>query len=148
MAHLVLPSPVGHLTLFEEDGAIVAVEWGRAPGGRATPLLAEARDQLAAYFRGRLRRFDLPLGPHGTRFQRRAWKAMTAIPYGEVRSYVQLARRLRTAPRPVGGACRRNPIPIVIPCHRVVAANGLGGYSGGAGLHTKRLLLRLEGALA
>jgi len=145
MAHLSLHSPLGPLTLFEEAGAIVALDWGRAPAGAATPLLSVAREQLDAYFTGRLKAFDLPLRPAGTPFQKAVWDLMRAIPYGATRTYGELAHELKSAPRAVGGACGRNPIPILIPCHRVLGAAGrLGGYSGGAGVDTKRALLRLE----
>lgn len=146
MAFLSMHSPVGPLTLFTEDDALVAVDWGRAPDGRSTPLLAEARRQFDAYFDGRLRSFDLPLNPAGTAFQRRVWQAMQAIPYGETRTYGDIADAVGSAARAVGGACGRNPLPIVIPCHRVVAGGGRpGGYSGDGGVETKRILLTLEG---
>ncbi len=146
MAHLSLNSPLGPLTVFEDGGAIVAVEWGRAPDGRVTPLLADARDQLDAYFDGRRRAFDLPLRPAGSPFQRAVWDAIAAVPYGDTASYGDLARRLGSSPRAVGGACGRNPIAVVIPCHRIVGSGGrLTGYSGGDGLTTKDALLRLEG---
>ncbi len=147
MAHLSMNSPLGSLTVFEERGALVAIEWGRAPGPKSSPLLAEAVKQLDAYFDGRLRAFDLPLRPTRTVFQRTVWSLMGDIPYGVTRTYGEFARILRTAPRPVGGACRRNPIPIVIPCHRVIGAGAtMTGYSGGRGIATKRALLRLETA--
>ncbi len=147
MAHLSMNSPLGSLTVFEERGALVAIEWGRAPDPVPSPLLAEATDQLDAYFTGRLRAFDLPLRPAGTVFQRAVWALMGDIPYGATRTYGEFACTLGTAPRPVGGACGRNPIPIVIPCHRVVGAGGrMTGYSGGDGVATKRALLRLEAA--
>ena len=145
MAHLSMNSPLGTLTVFEERGALVAIEWGRAPDPVPSPLLAEATDQLDAYFGGRLRAFDLPLRPDGTVFQRTVWTRMGEIPYGATRTYGEFARTLGTAPRPVGGACGRNPIPIVIPCHRGVGAGGaMTGYSGGQGVDTNRALLRLE----
>ncbi len=145
MAHLSMNSPLGSLTVFEERGVLVAIEWGQAPGPESSPLLAEAVKQLDAYFDGRLRAFDLPLRPAGTVFQRTVWSLMGDIPYGVTHTYGEFARILRTAPRPVGGACRRNPIPIVIPCHRVIGAGGrMTGYSGGRGIATKRALLRLE----
>ena len=90
---------------------------------------------------------SLPLAPAGSPFEKRVWSAMQKIPYGETRCYGDLASDIRSAPRAVGGACGKNPIPIVIPCHRVLAKAGLGGYSGAGGLDTKQALLRLEGAL-
>ena len=146
MTHLTMYSPVGALTVFEDAGAVVVLEWGRGPGAETTPLLDEAKRQLDAYFEGRLTVFDLPLRPRGTPFQEALWHRLSKIPYGQVLTYGALAARMKSAPRAVGGACGRNPIPIVIPCHRVVAAGGLlGGFSGGTGLDTKRALLRLEG---
>ena len=109
------------------------------------PLLREARRQLELYFAGALRRFDLPLRLDGTPFQRRVWDALLEIPYGETRSYADIARHLAPpgVARAVGQANAANPIAIIVPCHRVVAADGsLGGYGGG--LHRKRFLLDLE----
>ncbi len=117
-------------------------------GPSSAALLAEAAGQLAEYFAGRRRDFDLPLAPAGSPFQRRAWAELGRIPYGATVSYGTLARRLGSAAQAVGQACGANPLPIVIPCHRVLAAGGaLGGYSGDGGLETKCALLRLEGAL-
>jgi methylated-DNA-[protein]-cysteine S-methyltransferase len=143
---LSIPSPVGQLTLTEADGAITSIAWGRG-GGNGSPLLTEAARQLDAYFAGELCAFDLPLRPAGSPFERRVWAAMQQIPYGKTRSYGELAEIVGSAPRAVGGACGRNPIPVVIPCHRVLAKAGLGGYSGSGGLDTKRVLLALEGAV-
>jgi methylated-DNA-[protein]-cysteine S-methyltransferase len=148
MPYLALATPLGDLTLFEEDGALVSIDWGRAPGEQASKLLIEARAQIDAYFDGELTDFDLPLRPEGTAFQRRLWNELRNIPYGQTASYGDIAHRLDSGPRAVGGACGRNPLPIVIPCHRVLASGGrIGGYSGMEGLDTKRFLLRLEGAL-
>jgi methylated-DNA-[protein]-cysteine S-methyltransferase len=146
--HLTLHSPLGEITVFEAEGAIVALEWGRgAGGGEATALLAEARRQLDAYFDDPAHRFDLPLAPAGTAFQRRVWAEMQAIPPGRTRRYGELAACLGSSARAVGAACGANPIPIIVPCHRVIGAGGaLGGYSGGEGQATKRFLLELEGA--
>ena len=146
MPSLSIPSPVGQLTIDETGGAIVAIRWADAPDN-GSPLLAEAARQLAAYFDGRLSHFDLPLAPAGTPFEMRVWSAMQAIPYGETRSYGDLAQAVGSAPRAVGRACGKNPIPIVIPCHRILAKGGLGGYSGEGGLATKTRLLALEGAI-
>ncbi len=109
-----------------------------------TPLLRRARDQLHAYFDGELTSFDLPLAPAGTPYRQRVWQALCAIPYGATRSYLDIAHAAGGSPRSVGQANGNNPIPIVIPCHRVVATTHLGGYSGGDGLATKRWLLALE----
>ena len=147
MPSLSMPSPVGQLTIDETDGEITAIRWADQPGGNGSPLLAEAARQLAAYFDGKLSHFDLPLAPHGSPFEHRVWAAMQAIPYGETRCYGDLAHAVGSAPRAVGGACGKNPIPIVIPCHRVLAKTGMGGYSGSGGLATKQRLLALEGAI-
>jgi len=148
MPYLAFSTPLGDITLFEEDGALVSIDWGRAPGEQSTPLLEEARRQIDAYFDGDLKEFDLKLRPDGTAFQRRLWAELQKIPYGATASYGDVAHRLDSGPRAVGGACGRNPLPIVIPCHRVLASGGrIGGYSGHEGLDTKRFLLRLEGSL-
>ena len=148
-ARCTVESPVGPLTITAEDGAITAIGFGG--GGEPRPntgVLSEAARQLTEYFAGERRAFDLPLAPRGTPFRLRVWAAMQAIPYGQTRSYGDLARALDSAPRAIGGACGANPIPLVIPCHRVTGAGGtLGGFSGGAGCDTKRQLLALEGAL-
>ena len=147
MNSLSIGSPIGNLVLDEEDGAVVAIRWANGGKGNGSPLLAEAARQLDAYFAGTLSQFDLPLRPAGSDFERRVWTAMQAIPFGKTRSYGELAADIHSAPRAVGGACGKNPIPIVIPCHRVLAKTGLGGYSGSGGLKTKQALLALEGAL-
>lgn len=141
-----IKSPLGPLTLFADEDAIVVLEFGQVPEGETSPLLEVAKAQLAAYFRGELKQFDLPLKADGTPFQKSVWKLMREIPYGQTRSYGDLAKKLKSAPRAVGGACGRNPIPIIVPCHRVLAADRkIGGFSGGAGTDTKIALLRLEG---
>ncbi len=138
-------SPLGPLTATVRDGRIVRLAFVDEGARDRDPVLEAAARQLAAYFARRLRRFDLPLAPAGTAFQRRVWAEMARIPYGETRTYGELARRVRSAPRAVGRACGANPIPILLPCHRVLAAaGGLGGYSGGEGPATKRRLLALE----
>ncbi len=146
MAHTSLSSPFGMLCLFEDGGNLVALEWGKTPDKQPSPLLEEARRQLNAYFDGTLQIFDLPLAPQGTSFQRAVWGQLRRIPFGARKTYGDIATAISGAPRAVGGACGRNPIPIIIPCHRVVGSNGgLGGYYGGDGIETKRALLRLEG---
>ncbi len=147
MASLSFPSPIGALTLFEEDGHIVVLEFGRAPeSGAPSHILTTARAQLDDYFDGKRHTFDVPLAPPGTRRQQDIWQAMTEIPYGQVETYGALATRIDSAARAVGSACAANPLPIFIPCHRVLpAAGGLGAYSFADGEHTKRQLLTLEG---
>ena len=144
-----MQSPTGPLTLFEEAGKIIAVEWGqgkfKTDGGSETLVLREAKNQLAEYFAGERQNFELPLNPEGTDFQQAVWQQMLEIPFGETRTYGDLAQVLHSAARAVGGACGKNPIPIIIPCHRVMGADGkLTGFSGGDGISTKQALLRLE----
>ena len=145
---LSLHTPVGDITLSEDDGALVSVDWGWAEGQKETALLKRARKQLQDYFDGNRQEFDLPLNPHGTVLQQKIWAGMGAIPYGTTLAYGELGKQVGTIARVVGNACGRNPLPILIPCHRVLAAHGkLGFYSGEGGVDTKVALLRLEGAL-
>jgi methylated-DNA-[protein]-cysteine S-methyltransferase len=148
MPQLSLLTPLGDITLSEEGGAIVALDWGRGRDREETPLLRRAADQLQDYFDGARPECgsDLPLAPEGTPFRRRVWEALRRIPAGETRSYLDIAREVEClSARAIGGANGANPIPILIPCHRVVAADGsLGGYSGAEGQATKRYLLELE----
>lgn len=155
--HRVHESPVGPLAISASDAGVHAIEfhaprhavvrdvrWRAGPH----PLLDAIAAQLDEYFAGTRQSFDLPLAPEGTDFQRTVWHALAAIPYGETISYAQLAARIGrpSAVRAVGAANGRNPIPIVLPCHRVIGADGsLTGFGGG--LPTKRFLLALEGAL-
>ncbi|MDK9721069.1 MAG: methylated-DNA--[protein]-cysteine S-methyltransferase [Rhodospirillales bacterium] len=146
MTQLSFHSPIGDLTLAEEDGCIVSLDWGWSCAQGTSPLLEKAKKQVMDYLDGQRRDFDLRLAPMGTEFQKKVWKAMLAIPYGKTESYGEIAAQLNSGARAVGTACGRNPIPIIIPCHRVLAANGgLGGYSGEGGTETKKLLLHLEG---
>ncbi|WP_270935535.1 methylated-DNA--[protein]-cysteine S-methyltransferase [Falsiroseomonas oryzae] len=145
MPQLTCLTPLGEVTVSEEDGAIVALDWGRGRDQSRTPLLGRAVAQLQDYFDNPSAGFDLPLAPHGTAFQLRVWQVLRTIPAGDRRSYGELARALGSSARAVGQANGANPIPIIIPCHRVLAAGGaLGGYSGGDGAATKSWLLRHE----
>lgn len=147
MPQLSMHSPIGDLSLAEEDGKIVSLDWGWGSEQSSTPVLAEARRQIDAYFDGELRDFSLPLAPVGTDFQKSLWMALGDIPYAQTITYGELAAKIHTSPRAAGVACGANPIPLIIPCHRVVGAAGqLGGYSGDGGVETKAALLRLEGA--
>lgn len=149
MPELIYDSPVGRLVVTETEGAITAITWikGKAETAPpATPLLARAKAALDGYFSGKIKAFDLPLRPEVTPFQGRVLRVLSEIPYGKTRTYGEIAGWLGSAPRAVGGACGANPIPIFIPCHRVIAADGrLGGFSGGVGSDTKERLLALEG---
>ena len=144
MPQLSFHTPLGALTLSEDEGAIVALDWGWGRDQTPTKLLTVARDQMQAYFDGDLTHFDLPLAPAGSLYRRRVWQALADIPFGATRSYADIAKIAGGSPRSVGGANGANPIPIIIPCHRVVSTTGIGGYSGGEGLATKRYLLTLE----
>ena len=153
----VVAAPIGRLIVASDGSAVAGVwmanaspsddQWERQRG--TDPVLAEARRELLAYFDGTLREFRIPLAPNGTEFQRRVWNALTNIPYGTTISYADLARRIDnlTAVRAVGAANGRNPIPVIVPCHRVIGSDGsLTGFGGG--LDRKRWLLHHEGALA
>ena len=156
-----LPSPVGDLMLVASDTHLTGVlftphpddvtarGWRRATGGTAADAILErVRAQLDDYFAGRITTFDLPLGAQGTAFQTQVWRALQAIPFGHTISYGELARRIGDAKamRAVGAANGRNPIPIIVPCHRVIGANGsLTGFGGG--IERKRWLLAHEGAV-
>lgn len=145
---VVAQSPVGDLTLTEENGALTGLYFGRRSleGEEGlTALLERASRQLEEYFAGKRKQFDLPLSLRGTEFQRQVWAALGDIPYGETRSYGQIAQAVGRpkAVRAVGMANHRNPISIIVPCHRVVGADGsLTGYGGG--LENKKFLLALE----
>ncbi len=149
----VIESPIGPLRLVADAGALTAIEFspfrdGRAVGDQADDddVLTLAAAQLAEYFAGTRTVFDLPLAPVGTAFQRRVWEELTRIGYGDTASYGEIAHRLgltNAASRAIGAANGRNPIPIVVPCHRVIGANGtLTGYAGGVA--RKQRLLELE----
>ena len=146
MEQAVIFTPMGPLTLFAQENCLAALVFGDFGGYDHLPLFEEARRQLEEFFAGSRQNFDLPLNPGGTDFQRRVWRTLLDIPYGTAISYRELARRA-DCPRgyqAVGQANGRNPLPILIPCHRVIGADGtLGGYSGG--LDRKRFLLDLEG---
>jgi methylated-DNA-[protein]-cysteine S-methyltransferase len=151
--HTVIASPLGDLTAVAEDGALTGLYFerhrrGPRPeelGARAEPGFEEVRRQLGEYFAGERTRFELPVAPRGDEFQQRVWRVLARIPFGETRSYGDLARELGdvSLAQAVGAASARNPLSVIVPCHRVVGADGgLTGYSGG--LERKRFLLELE----
>jgi methylated-DNA-[protein]-cysteine S-methyltransferase len=160
LKRLLLTSPVGPLMVEHDDSVVRAIHFwpqGAHPpaGTRVEPTRDDAlgwrvAGQLRDYFAGRRRDFDLPLAPEGTEFRRRVWDALRRIPFGETRTYGQVAEMVECrAARAIGQANRNNPLPIVIPCHRVLASNGIGGYAGeggeGKSIDRKRWLLRHEG---
>lgn len=154
-AYKTIASPVGELKLIASDKGLAAILWENDDPGRVRlgplvedrdhPILIEAERQLGDYFAGRLRAFSIPLDFNGTDFQKQVWAALLAIPFGETRSYAEIARAVGrpTAFRAVGAANGRNPISIIAPCHRVIGTNGsLTGFAGG--LKAKQLLLGIE----
>ena len=150
-------SPLGRLALEAEGDTLIGIHWAGvrwAGAGERSRLegrnavLGEAARQLERYFSGKLKRFELRIGPRGTPFQQSVWRTMRSIPFGKTGTYGGVAMVLGSGPRAVGMACGANPIVIVTPCHRVLASGGaIGGYSGGQGLTTKRKLLALEGVV-
>lgn len=144
---IVIITPVGPLTLVADDKALTAVRFGGKAGKSpaVSPILEQAARELREYFEGTRREFSIPLSPEGTAFQKKVWAALEGIPYGQTRSYKQIAGLVGNdkACRAVGLANNRNPIPIIIPCHRVVGSDGrLTGYAGG--VEMKDVLLKLE----
>src|ERR1700761_7495610 len=157
LAYKMIPSPVGNLKLVASDKGLVAILWQNDKPSRVRlselvedathPILLETERQLGEYFAGKRKTFSVPLEMRGTSFQKNVWEALLAIPFGETRSYGQLARLLGNpqAMRAVGAANGRNPISIIVPCHRVIGSSGaLTGFAGG--LKTKQHLLSLENA--
>jgi methylated-DNA-[protein]-cysteine S-methyltransferase len=149
-----MDTPVGRLVLESDDDVLIGI-WLPTSGMKASgdgqdapPVLKDAATQLEEYFARERTEFDIPMDLDGTEFQREVWAELSRIPYGETISYGELARRVGRprAPRAVGQANGKNPIAIVVPCHRVVAGNGIGGYGGG--LPMKRALLAVEGVTA
>jgi methylated-DNA-[protein]-cysteine S-methyltransferase len=136
----------GQLCLTEVDGAITRVDWGHAPRQDASNVLENAVRQLQEYDAGSREVFDLPLNVIGSKLQRDVCDAMFAIPFGYTRTYGDIAKDLGVPAQSIGQACGGNPIPIIIPCHRVMGAKGLTGFSGAGGVETKVALLRHEKA--
>lgn len=139
------PSPVGPLTVVASEKGVVALDWRQGRSDDA-PILRQAIDELDAYFAGVRTQFTVPMDLRCSDFQKSVCNAMSAIPFGETRTYGDLAKQLGVPAQAIGQACGGNPIPIIIPCHRVLSAAGLGGFSGDGGVETKVALLRHEGA--
>lgn len=150
---IIIPSPIGFLTISEEKEKIIRIDFGKNKICgiiRETELLRSCRAQLEDYFAGRLKSFSLPLSPEGTEFQIKVWNALTRIPYGHTASYGDIAKAVGcvSGARAVGGANHRNPIPIIIPCHRVINSDGsIGGYAGGTDIKNKLLEIEKKGEL-
>ncbi|MCU0802933.1 MAG: methylated-DNA--[protein]-cysteine S-methyltransferase [Rhodobacteraceae bacterium] len=145
MPSLTLPSPFGPLTITEANGTLTALDW-RAGHTDPSDLLHHTATQLTAYFAGVPYSFDLPF-EWGTGLNAQVRRAMAAIPHGQTRTYGAIAKALNTNAQAVGQACGANPLPILIPCHRVMGTHWFGGFSAPGGVETKAALLRLEGAL-
>ena len=143
---MIVDGPLGPLGADTDGQAITRLIWGH--GGNLTdgPLADQFMAELTEYFAGKRQDFTLPLAPRGSPFQQDFYAALCAIPFGETRTYGDLAKDLGVSPQAIGQACGANPIAILIPCHRVLAAESLGGYSGAGGIEAKVALLRLEGA--
>ncbi|MDX1785941.1 MAG: methylated-DNA--[protein]-cysteine S-methyltransferase [Roseovarius sp.] len=146
MPAITVSTPIGPMTVVSDAGCITAIDWRQTHANDSTPELEEARRQLTAYFAGSLTEFDLPLRIDASGFQRDVCDQIAAIPHGETRTYGQIAKALGAPAQAVGSGCGGNPIPVIIPCHRVLGANGLGGFSAKGGVETKVWLLRHEGA--
>jgi len=145
MALRTTDSPLGPLTLTENDGAITQLDWG-GDAHDSSPLLDNAVAQIAQYFAGDRTEFDLPLAPQTSVSQLRFLNELRAIPYGETRTYGELAKTLGISAQAAGQSCGANPIAILIPCHRVTGSGNLGGFSAPDGIEKKVALLKLEGA--
>ena len=140
-----LKTPIGRIFLTEDAGKITSLTWKHCPPNSRTTLLSTAAKQLHDYFKRKITFFDLPLSPEGTNFQKAVWNVLLDVPYGKQITYKQLSNIVGTSPRSVGHACKKNPIPIIIPCHRVTLSSGKPGkYSAGEGDVTKLFLLDLE----
>lgn len=136
-------SLLGPITIFEEGGKIVSLLFSYSEHSDSSPLLEKAKEEIEEYFQGKRKTFDLPLDAKGTEFQKSVWKELLDIRYGETLSYGEIGDRIGTkAYRAIGNACGKNPIPILIPCHRVVGKDNIGGFS--LGLDLKRKLLDIE----
>jgi len=148
-------SPLGPIRVIEDGGKIIRLRWGlqlvqgddfEDEDHGQSDILDDAVEQLQAYFDGRLTEFDVPIDPKGNAFQQDVWRIMQSIPLGDTLTYGDVAKRLDAAAQPVGQACGHNPIPIIIPCHRILGANNLGGFSAEGGIEDKVWLLKHEKA--
>lgn len=146
MSRAALVTPLGSVWVEARGGVITASGWGEAPRRTDDALLADALDHLSAYFAGQHQRFDLPLSHGRAGLQAKVLAALADIPFGETRTYGDLSKEIGAPAQAIGQACGANPLPILIPCHRVLGATGLGGFSAPGGIEAKVWLLRHEGA--
>lgn len=145
-----IESPIGHLNVLTQDNNVTEISFSQKnrPPQPSSAFSMQVSKELNAYFNNNQHQINLPFKPQGTPFQLQVWQALQSIPAGKVQTYGELAKLLRSSPRAIGQACRNNPIPIIIPCHRIIGAKGLGGFVGktkGAELDIKTWLLRHEG---
>ena len=148
MKTVVVNTSLGCIEITEQSGFIIGVAWSKGLASELhseSSLLQEAAAQITAYFKGDITQFTLPIKAEGTEFQQQIWDEMQKIPYGQVVTYGDVAQKIGSHARAVGSACGKNPIPVIIPCHRIVGQAGLGGFSAGEGQETKLQLLKLEG---
>lgn len=145
MHSITFHSPFDEITIFEVDDQIVAIEAGRVADNNPSNLLIKAKKQLQEYFIGKRTEFDLPIAPANTKFQQKVFDEMNKILYGKTKTYGEIAKIINSSPRAVAQACKKNPTPIIVPCHRVVSkTDTIGGYSGFYGVESKKFLLNLE----
>lgn len=152
LAQALVETPIGKIAIFNTNEQLTRIDLYADSFpyqvANANALTEEIISQINGYFQGKQISFDLPICSQGTDFQKKVWQQLQQIPYGNSLSYGELAKKIASSARAIGGACRHNPIPIVIPCHRIVAANGIGGYSGqwrlGQKVDTKQWLLTHE----
>ncbi len=147
MSEISFHSPIGDITVFEFDGKIVAIEkgWGSNNKSLTNEVLNNTKEQILEFLMMKRTVFNLPLDfSSGTEFQQKVWSELLKVPYGETITYQELGKRIGSHQRPIGGAVGKNPIPLIIPCHRVLAKNGIGGFSGFEGVPTKKHLLNME----
>lgn len=141
-----LQTPVGPVSVWEENDAVVKVGWSPVTAGEGSSTLDKALEEIEQYFASELQEFTVSLSLQGTDFQKSFLQALVDIPFGETRTYGDISKQLGVSAQAIGQACGANPVPILIPCHRVLGADGLGGYSGEGGIETKVRLLKHEGA--
>jgi len=138
-----LSTQIGPLSIVADEHFVKQIKIGKEEKGRKNRIIERAESEIISYFSGNLREFTVPVKPEGTEYQKKVWRAIMEIPYGELRAYEWVAQKAGGSPRSVGNALRANPIPIIIPCHRVIRKDGsLGGFS--AGLEVKRFLIEHE----